>query len=406
MSNVRKGAPPMNTTGTVRTVRQAHRVIKRFGLNGEAWPDNYRADMQMALRNILHDRMQAAVSEHLAAAIGEGVADRRNGSYPRHLLTVVGDIELSVPRSRTFSAGKVLCAYARREKTIDELVMGCFVLGLSTRKVGKALLVLLGERISPSTVSRVAATLDEAVAAFHRRSLKDEYRVLLMDGVVLGRKTGLGAIRRPVLVAMGIRADGRKEIIDFRLAQSESRVEWEVFLNDLYRRGLTGENVELVAVDGGKGLLGALPLVYPGAVVQRCWAHKTRNLVDMCRRGDQEAMKKDLHRISHAATRTTARSAAGALAMRWRSAYPKVVKSLQDDLEDLLQFYRFDNDVWRKMCRTTNAIERRFREVRRRTRPMGVFSDKTSMDRILFAIFTNENQNQKTNAPFLLTQDS
>jgi putative transposase len=396
----------MDYTGVVQTVRQAHTVIKRFGLSGEAWPDDYRAEMQAALRNILQDRMQVAVSEHLEAVVEEGVADRRNGSYPRHLLTVVGDIELSVPRTRTFSAGKVLCAYARREKTIDELVMGCFVLGLSTRKVGKALLGLLGERISPSTVSTVAATLDEAVAAFHRRPLKDEYRVLLLDGVVLGRKTGMGAIRRPVLVAMGIRTDGRKEIIDFRLAQSESEAEWEVFLNDLHRRGLTGENLELVAVDGGKGVLAALLMVYPGAVIQRCWAHKTRNLVDLCRKVDRGDVKKDLHRISHAATRAAARTAGGEFMLKWRMVYPKVVKSLQNDLEDLLQFYRFDNDAWRKMCRTTNAIERRFREVRRRTRPMGVFSDRTSMDRILYAIFTNENQNQETNAPFLLTHKS
>lgn len=396
----------MEPAGTVRTLRQANRVIKQFDLKGYRWPDDYHSEMQAALRKILMDRMNTTVGEYLEDAAHAGVADRRNGHYSRHLLTVVGDIDLDVPRTRTFSAGKVLQAYARREKTIDKLVLACFVLGLSTRKVGQALLVLLGERISAGTVSRVAATLDEAVAAFHRRPVKDEYRVLLMDGVVLSRKTGVGALRRPVLVVLGIRPDGRKEIIDYRLAQSESGVEWEAFLNDLYRRGLEGKLLELIAVDGGKGLLGVLPLVYPMTAVQRCWAHKTRNLVDMARRGDQKAVKIGLHRIFDAAHRTAARSAAGELVARWRTEYPKMVKSLQTDLEDLLQFYRFADAKWRKMCRTTNAIERRFREVRRRTRPMGVFSDRTSMDRILYAIFTNENQNQKTNAPFLLTQNN
>jgi putative transposase len=97
------------------------------------------------------------------------------------------------------------------------------------------LLALLGQKISASTVSRVAKTLDAAVATFHRRPLKDVYEVLMLDGVVLSRKTGAGALKRPVLVALGIRPDGKKEVIDFHLAASESAAEWERFLTDLYR---------------------------------------------------------------------------------------------------------------------------------------------------------------------------
>jgi hypothetical protein len=89
---------------------------------------------------------------------------------------------------------------------------------------------------------------------------------------VLARKTGAGALRRPVLVALGLRPDGKKEIIDFRLAASESAAEWEKFLADLYRRGLTGEGLHMICVDGGSGLLAALPSVLHGIPVQRCWA--------------------------------------------------------------------------------------------------------------------------------------
>ncbi len=117
-------------------------------------------------------------------------------------------------------------AYARRAPHVDRMILACFVLGLSTRKVGTALLPILGRRISAATVSRVAKTLDVAVAAFHRRPLKDLYPVLMLDGVVLSRKTGAGAIRRPVLVALGLRSDGKKEIIDYRLALAESAREW------------------------------------------------------------------------------------------------------------------------------------------------------------------------------------
>jgi transposase-like protein len=118
---------------------------------------------------------------------------------------------------------------------------------------------------------------------------------------VLARKTGAGALRRPVLVALGLRPDGKKEIIDFRLAASESAAEWEKFLADLYRRGLTGEGLHMICVDGGSGLLAALPSVLHGIPVQRCWAHKFRNVLDKVRKADQPKVKRALHKIMNAA---------------------------------------------------------------------------------------------------------
>src|ERR1700733_8674048 len=105
--------------------------------------------------------------------------------------------------------------------------------------------------------------------------------------VVLARKTGAGALRRPVLVALGLRQDGKKEVIDFRLARGESAAEWERFLDDLYKRGLTGEGLDMICVDGGMGLLAALPMVYDKIPVQRCWAHKIRNILNTVRKADE-----------------------------------------------------------------------------------------------------------------------
>ena len=136
------------------------------------------------------------------------------------------------------------------------MILSCFVFGVSTRKVAEVLLPILGERVSASTVSRVGKQLDTVVKAFHRRPLKDQYRVLIFDGVVLARKSGAGALRRPVLVVLGIRPDGKKEIIDFRLAPGESQEAWEAFLNDLYRRGLKGENYRTDSNRRGYGIVG------------------------------------------------------------------------------------------------------------------------------------------------------
>src|SRR5215470_15547280 len=391
---------------TITSLPMAFEVVKAMEADGLEWGEGYRPLGRQALEEIIEDQMAAAIDRYLEQLGTDDAADRRNGYYRRHLLTELGDIELNVPRTRRYSPREVIRAYARRTPEIDRVILAGFVLGLSTRKVGETLLALLGRAVSAATVSQVAKTLDGAVAAFHRRPLQNRYKALMLDGVVLARKTGAGALRRPVLVALGLRADGKKEIIDFRLAGSESAAEWERFLTDLYRRGLTGEGLEMICVDGGSGLLAALPTVLPGIPVQRCWAHKIRNVLDKIKKSDQPAVKRALHRIMNAPNAPSARAAARKFANRFEDKYPTAVACLRNDLDELLTCFRYKSEDQRRKVRTTNAIERRFREVRRRTRPMGTFQDRTSMDRILFAIFTHENKSQGVSTPFLLTQNN
>lgn len=392
----------------IESLPEAFSVVKGFGLSEVKEDDfDWRRYGRDAVKRILEDRMTNRIDSYLDGFSRlDSLPDRRNGYYKRNLLTELGNIKLCVPRTRLYSPVTVVQAYARRSQSVDKMILACFLLGLSTRKVSEALLPVLGEPVSASTVSRVAKILDSAVDAFHKRKLKDHYKVLILDGVVLSRKTGAGAVKRPVLVALGIRKDGKKEIIDYRLAASESAAEWERFLTDLFKRGITGDKLKLIAVDGGQGALAALEMVYHGIPVQRCWAHKIRNITDKVRKVDRDDVKKGLQLVYNAKNKVKARKAAGEWAGNWKYAYPKAVKCLRNDLDNLLEFYMFKDKKWRKATRTTNAIERRFREVRRRTRPMGVFFDKTSIERILYAIFTRENKMQETFAPFLLTQNT
>jgi len=391
----------MAQTILTANVRQAMREVKAFEREGD-----YRPAARQAIKEVLEGTMRAATSEHLEAMASAGVPDRRNGSYDRHVLTEIGDVTVAVARTRTYSANEVLVRYRRRSASVNQAILDCFVLGASTRKVGRILRPLLGETVSAATVSQVAKRLDELVAAYHQRPLTRRYRFLLFDGVVLKRKSGAGAQKRVVLVALGITPEGRKEVIDFLVAQGESQSAWEEFLHDLYCRGLSGEGVELIVTDGGTGLLAALPLVYPRVPVQRCWAHKTRNVTAKVREKDRAAVKQAVHRISHAPNERGAQKALADFAREWATAYPAAVACLTKDAESLLAFYRIKEPGRWKEIRTTNAIERRFVEVRRRTRPMGVFADRTSMERILYAVFTYENQKEGTNAPLLLTQNS
>jgi transposase-like protein len=376
----------------IRSLPEAMAVVKEMNLTSEdEWTGDYREAARDAISSFLTDRMTQRLKFYLTDREAGGIPDRRNGRYLRHLLTELGDVLVSVPRTRTYNPIEVIRVYARRSREVDRLILTSFLLGLSTRKVGEALLSILGEKISPSTVSRVAKTLDQAVAAFHRRRLKGDYRALLFDGVILTRKTGTGPVRRPVLVALGIGHDGKKEIIDFKLASSESTDEWESFLIDLTRRGLGGKGTEVISVDGGQGLISAVRSVYPLIPLQRCWAHKMRNILDKVRKADTKEVKKGLVKVYGAKNLREARCATKRWTTTWEGIYPAAVKCLRDDLDDLLTFFGFADASFRRKIRTTNAIERVFREVRRRTRPMGVFENRTSMERILYAVFLYEN---------------
>jgi putative transposase len=135
-----------------------------------------------------------------------------------------------------------------------------------------------------------------------------------------------------------------------------------------------------------------LPDCYPGTPVQRCWAHRMKNILDKVKKKDHEAVKKGLQKIYGPPHGMRARQHAGRWKRRWEGLYPAAVRCLFIDLDDLFTCFAFTDPVFRKAIRTTNHIERRFKEVRRRTRPMGVFSNKTSVDRILYAIFLYENK--------------
>src|SRR5574340_1220862 len=209
----------------IESLPQAYKIIKEMNLSSD-WDSDYRVMAKRALSEVLEDRMNNRLDRYLEEA-GRSISDRRNGSFSRHLLTELGDIELKVPRTRRISAVEVVRSYARRVQSVDRMILACFVLGISTRKVASALLPVLGEPVSATVVSRIVKCLDSVVASFHRRPLTRKYRFLIFDGVVLKRRTGAGAAKRVVLVALGITEKGRKEVIDFRVAHAESEAAWE-----------------------------------------------------------------------------------------------------------------------------------------------------------------------------------
>jgi putative transposase len=262
---------------------------------------------------------------------------------------------------------------------------------------------LTDEPVSAQTVSRLTRTLDREVQTFHRAPLADDWAYLLLDGVWMKVRRAFGPQRVLLLVAYGVRANGQRQLLAFTRARSESQAAWEGFLWDLQQRGLCGQQLQVVLSDGCAGLAAAIETIYPRARHQRCWVHKMRNLRDGVRRRDQAQVKRDAQRIYLARNAMQARGAFQRFRFHWRALYPGLVKRLERDLPELLTFFDFPSPLWRKL-RTTNAIERCFVEVRRRTRPMVLFTNVESVERIIYAIFQHFNQQWQNRTLSLFTQ--
>ena len=318
--------------------------------------------------------------------------DYRNGYWSRWITLKDGRLEIKMPRVRGMSyESGIIPRYKQRVDEVDAALLKIFLYGASTRLAGEALRPILGEGVSAQTISNIAESLDTEVRRYHSRKLQDKYLYLFLDGIVLKKKSGFGAKKRVVLVAYGIRIDGKRELIDFTVTNAESEKRWWRFLNNLYRKGLVGEALGLVVTDGNAGLENAVDLVWAFVKRQRCWAHKLRNVANYLKKTHLERCIKEARAIYDAKSKKEAEQAYGRWEKKWRPIAPKAVRCVEKDLEELLNFYSCPRKIWIKV-RTTNVIERALREVRRRTRPMSCFNHDQSIERIVYAVLSRLNE--------------
>lgn len=368
--------------------------------------ENFWVDINHYLRRLVKGIIEVSLDEEMIQYMqtqpyqrtGASRLDYRNGYYCRNLDTTFGPVErITVPRSRQgLFKPSVFKRYQRRQDAVNDVVCNVFLRGISTRDVAGALQPLLNTTLSASTVSSITKRLNPLVKQFHERKLLDEYQFLFFDGITISVKGSLKAKKILILVAYGITIFGKKELIAFRIANAESTSACEGFLNDLFRRGLEGKNLKMIITDGSKGFIAAIELVYPHAKHQRCWVHKLRNATKYLKKADTKAFKFDVRSIYNASTHREAIAAFKYLRTHWHSICPKAVECLERDMDELLSFLTIPikeqfRVFIRRQIRTTNIIERSFREVRRRTRPMGCFTNYDSVSRIIYAIFNRLN---------------
>lgn len=382
-----------------------HRWGRVKELFNELNPKDFWIDVNVHLRKLTRKLIEDTLDEELIQYMQtqpyqrtKNRLDYRNGHYYRDLDTTFGPVEkIAVPRSRQgLFRPSVFERYQRRQQAVNDVVCNAFLRGISTREVAGALKPILGTNISASAVSRITKSLNTHVKTFHQRKLLDEYQFLFLDGIAISVKGSLKAKKILILVAHGITIFGKKELIAFRIANAESNHACEGFLNDLFKRGLVGENLKLIVTDGSKGFINAVDMIYPHAKHQRCWVHKLRNATKHIKKVDHKAFMRDARKIYNASSHRQAVAAFNCLRHTWTRIAPKAVHCIAQDIDALLAFLLIPikeqhRTFIRRQIRTTNIIERAFREVRRRTRPMGCFTNNDSVSRIIYAIFNRLN---------------
>lgn len=346
------------------------------------------AQMKDAVRFALSTILEAEVTALIGALPYErsiSRTDQRNGHYPRDLDTTVGRIEdLLVPRTRGGFQTQLFERYARRRPEMDTAIADMFVKGVSTRAVGEVMESLTGSSPSASTVSRVFHTLEGEYAIWKSRPLSTRYEYIFADGTYFTVIYEGEGCKMPILLVIGIKPDGVREVLGFSVGDRENQVAWEELFENLKERGV--KEVGLLITDGGKAMLNALSSKFPTVQRQRCVKHKMENVLSYIPKKQREVVGEELKAIFYQESRERAEQVAHAWYEKYRREYPTAVECLWRDYDACLTFYSFPPQHW-KAIRTTNAIERLIEEVKRRSHKMGAaFRNEGSCLLLFYAV--------------------
>jgi putative transposase len=346
----------------------------------DALTEVLREGAQRMLAAAIRAEVEAYVEARKQVLDGDGHRQVVRNGYlpPRDILTGLGPIEVHQPRVRdrrppeareTF-ASALLPPYLRKTKSVEELVPWLYLKGVSTGDFSEALAALFGPDapgLSATTVTRLKATWEQEYDTWRRRSLLGtQYVYVWADGVYFNiRLEDPGNARQCILVLIGATKDGKKELLGISDGYRESAQSWKELLLECKARGLTLPP-KLAVGDGALGFWAALREVYPTTREQRCWVHKTANVLNKMPKSLQAKAKGMLHDIWMAPTRAEAEKAFDLFLSSFRSKYPKATECLEKDRDVLLAFYDFPAEHWLHL-RTTNPIESTFATVRLRT---------------------------------------
>jgi putative transposase len=361
---------------------------------GQALSDASPDLMRHLLGTVINALLSADADAVCGAEYGVASPDRvnsRNGYRHRELDTRVGTIDVAVPKLRagSYFPEWLLERRKRAEAALVSVVATCYLLGVSTRRMDKLVQSLGITGLSRSQVSRMAADLDEQVAAFRTRPLGQSGPFTLVAAGALTMKVRENGrvVSAVVLVATGVNADGHREVLGIKVATSETREAWNVFFADLVARGLAG--VMLVTSDAHAGLAGAIAANLPGASWQRCRTHYAANLMSLCPKSAWPAVKTMLHSVYDQPDADAVHAQYDKLLDQVTARLPAVGEHLDAARADVLAFTAFPKELWRQVW-SNNPNERLSREIRRRTDVVGIFPDRDAVTRLVGAVLAEQ----------------
>ena len=335
------------------------------------------------LKKALAERvLNAEMDHHLA---GEEPSNRRNGYGKKTVITDTGQIELEVPRDRQARFDPQLIAkYQRRFPGFDDKIISMYARGMSTREIVGHLRELYGIDVSPDLISAVTDAVLEEVSAWQARPLEAIYPLVFFDALrVKIRDEGL-VRNKAIHIALGVRADGTKEILGLWLEQNEGAKFWLRVMNELKNRGV--EDVLIAVVDGLKGFPEAITAVFPQATVQTCIVHLLRHSLDFVSWKDRKPVAAALKGIYRAIDADAGEAALTAFEQSfWGQKYPAIAQSWRRAWAEVVPFYAFPGDV-RRILYTTNAIEALNSKLRRAVRARGHFPSDEAATKLLFLV--------------------
>jgi len=365
-------------------------------LTGIFGPDLLTGGIRGKLKELVQVLLEGEVEEALDAAKyarSEVRAGYRNGTKPRTIHTSMGSVKLEMPRARLDRAqggteewqSQLLPRFERRSRSLDETLLSMYFAGANTRRVKRTLKPLLGEApLGKNVVSRLVGRLAAHVEAWKGRSLANEaYPYLYLDATNLKVRIFRKIRKVPVLVVLGVRQSGQKEVLAMEPLVKETTSAWSLVIEDLVARGL--QRPLLAVIDGNAGLRSALQAAWPNLSLQRCTVHKVRNLQDHCPVDAYPRVKEDYDRIVEAKSEEEAKAAYQSFLRKWSKELPGVVKSLEEAGDELLTFYRFPQEQWRSL-KTTNPIERLNLEFKRRVKTQCSLPSEKSAIHLLYGL--------------------
>lgn len=353
--------------------------------NHDKFEHDVKIDLEARVREgvkaVLEEVLQEEMSEHLKAGYRELTPTRRgerNGHYTRNLVTPAGKIErLEVPRDREGEfVTEVFERYKRMTGDVEEAVLEMYLCGISVRKIAGVTEALSRVKVGKDTVSRIARRLEEEQREWRERSLEEkEYPYLYLDATYLKVRWGARVTSMALLACVGVDEEGFREVLAVEVAGTEKGAAYASLLRSLMDRGLSG--VRLVVSDDHEGIKAAVFGELPGAEWQRCAVHFQRNVLSHVPSSSMSEVAEDLSAILKVRRHKTAEVLAEEFVLFYKKSYPKAVSVFEAGIADTLTYLGYPGSHHARI-RSTNMLERLFKEIKRRTKVVGVFPNETS----------------------------